>query len=233
MAQPLALSPARSVRIEQVGAERHPLLIIDDCLADPAAVRAIAARAPFAPIGPHYPGLRSPVPQAAVAPLLDPLADLLAETFALPARPVYDECYLSIVTLAAGALAPIQRLPHFDGVEADRLAVLLYLDPDARGGTAFYRQRSTGFETVDRERFAPFRTSLEAGIARHGIPGADYIRGDTPLYERIGAVAGAFNRAVAYRGNSLHCADLAADFVPAADPLTGRLTLNLFLRASG
>jgi hypothetical protein len=233
MAQPLALSPARSTRIEWIGAERKPLVIVDDCLAGPEAVRAIAARAPFAPIGPHYPGLRSPVPQAAVMPLLDPLAELLTQTFALPGPPTYDECYLSLVTLRAEQLAPIQRLPHFDGVEPDRLALLLYLDPAERGGTAFYRQRATAFETVDCERFEQFRRELETGIAAHGIPPAAYIRSDTPLYERIGEVAGRFNRAVIYHGNSLHCADLAADFAPTADPLAGRLTLNLFLRAAG
>ena len=50
---------------------------------------------------------------------------------------------------------------------------------------------------------------------------------------RLAQVAGKFNRAIVYRGNSLHCADLAADFEPLADPLSGRLTLNLFLRAKG
>lgn len=230
MAQPLALSSAPRDRIEQLGAERQPLLIIDDCLANPEAVRAIAARAPFAPIGPHYPGLRSPVPQAAIAPLLDPLADCLTATFSLPDRPQFDECFLSVVTLAPSELAPIQRLPHFDGVEPDRLAFLLYLDPLERGGTAFYRQRRTGFETVCAQRFADFQSALEQDVAAHGMPEPDYIRGDTALYERIHAVAGRFNRAVVYHGNSLHCADLAADFVPEASPIGGRLTLNLFLR---
>jgi hypothetical protein len=37
------LDPDRAVRIEAIGAERQPLLIIDDCLADPQAWRAAAA----------------------------------------------------------------------------------------------------------------------------------------------------------------------------------------------
>ena len=136
------------------------------------------------------------------------------------------------MTTPARALQPIQRLPHFDGLERNRLAVLLYLDPAERGGTAFYRQRGTGFETVDSTRFAAFQTELESGIAQHGLPPSDYIRGDTALYEQVGTVSGKFNRAVVYHGNSLHCADLPADFEPPVDPLAGRLTLNLFLRTA-
>lgn len=51
------------------------------------------------------------------------------------------------------SLAPIQRLPHVDGLEPDRLAILVYLSGAETGGTAFYRQRATGYETVDAARF--------------------------------------------------------------------------------
>ena len=46
------------------------------------------------------------------------------------------------MTVQAVDLKPIQRFPHFDGVEASRLAVLLYLDQGETTGTAFYRQRA-------------------------------------------------------------------------------------------
>ena len=231
MAGPLTLAKGLSPRVEHIGHEHQPLLILDDCLADPDVVLAIAARAAFARHGPHYPGIRAVVPHAATDALIAPLADLLASTFALPGLPAFDECFLSLVTTAPQDLEPIQRLPHFDGLAPDRLAFLLYLDRAERGGTAFYRQRATGFETVTADRFDEFRDALERSAAQLGLPASDYIRGDTALYEQIGKIAGSFNRAVVYSGNSLHCADLAADFQPHADPLAGRLTLNLFLRA--
>jgi Family of unknown function (DUF6445) len=234
-AMPGPLKPATDLtpRVEHIGRERQPLLILDHCLANPDAVLAIAARASFARHGPHYPGIRASVPRVATDALIAPLADLLVSTFALPGLPGYDECFLSLVTTAPEDLQPIQRLPHFDGLEPDRLALLLYLDRAERGGTAFYRQRATGFETVTAERFTEFRDVLERGAAQQGLPASDYIRGDTALYQQAGKIAGRFNRAVVYRGNSLHCADLAADFEPHADPLAGRLTLNLFLRSTG
>jgi Family of unknown function (DUF6445) len=232
MASPLALSATALVTTEFFGQERQPMLVIDGFLANPQAVLAIAARAPFGLIGPHYPGIRSPVPQDAIGEMIESLSQSLTAAFALPGPPRFHECFLSLVTVAPAALQLIQRLPHFDGVEPDRLALLLYLDRAETGGTAFYRQRSTGFESVDSDHFAIFAAALQDDVARHGQPSADYIRGDTAIYEQTFAVAGRFNRAIIYRGNTLHCAHLPGGFTPADDPLTGRLTLNLFLRAT-
>lgn len=209
------------------------MLVIDDFLADPEAVLAIAARAPFKLIGPYYAGIRSPVPAAALALLIAGLTKRLTADFALPSAPRFHECYLSVVTLPAAQLQPIQRLPHFDGVDGNALALLLYLDRAETGGTAFYRHRSTGFESVDAGRLDRFTRMLEQDIARHGLPQQDYIRSDTAVYQRIATIDGRFNRAVVYRGNTLHCADLPAGFTPDPDPLLGRLTLNLFLRCAG
>lgn len=231
MATPLALSPAAKVTVEHFGNELHPLVIVDDALPNPGAVLGVAARHRYRPIGPFYPGVRAPVSEAVAMALVAPLLDTLRETFALAARPRYFEAFLSLVTIAPQDLAPIQRLPHFDGVEDDRIAVLLYLDRHERGGTAFYRQRVTGFEAVDAGGYEAYRSALDAGVATHGLPAAAYISGDTALFAQILAVPGRFNRLIAYRGNTLHCAALAPDFAPVFDPVEGRLTFNLFLRA--
>ena len=229
MSSPLALSAAQSAQSSRFGNERQVLVTIDDALCDPDLVVAIAARHAFQPIGPFYPGIRAAVSEAVSAPLLGGLADMLTTAFDLDRQPRFLECFLSIVTAGPQTLAPIQRLPHFDGTEPERIAVLLYLDRAERGGTAFYRQRSTGFESVGPDRFDEYKRELEAGIAREGMPDAAYIAGDTALFEQVHRIEGRYNRLVAYRGNTLHCADLAPGFVPQPDPEHGRLTLNLFL----
>ncbi len=231
MSGPLALSPAATVEVTSFGTERQPMLVVEDALSDPEGVVAIAARHSYRPIGPFHPGVRAPVSEAVAMELVAPLMNRLIETFALTAPPNYFECYLSVVTTAPGDLAPIQRLPHFDSVEPGRIAVLLYLDATERGGTAFYRQRATDFESIDAGRFDSYRTALDKGVAAHGIPPATYITGDTALFEQIHVVAGRFNRMIVYRGNTLHCAALGPGFAPVADPANGRLTLNLFLRS--
>ena len=154
---------------------------------------------------------------------------LLAEHFALDPAPAVSESYYSLVTTAPADLAPIQRLPHFDGVEARRIAVLLFLGHGEQGGTAFYRQRATGYETVDASRLDRYRAALDTDVRTHGLPDAGYIADDTPLYERIAVQPAVFNRAIVYAGNTLHCAYLPPEVALHTDPLAGRLTLNLFL----
>jgi len=229
VSSPLALSPDCRPELSHFGEERQPILTVAGTLADPEAVIAIAARHRFGVHGPYYPGLRAPVSEAIAMPLVTPLLAALERAFDLFRPPRYRECFLSVVTQAPEQLAPIQRLPHFDGVERERLAVLLYLDRGERGGTGFYRQRGTGFESVDAERLDTYRAALESDVARHGLPGAAYIAGDTAIFARTHLVEGAFNTMAIYRGNTLHCAALATDFVPDPDPAKGRLTLNLFL----
>jgi hypothetical protein len=229
MSSPLDLSPQAEVSVAHFGEERQPLLEVTGALPDPEAVIDIAARHRFGQHGPFYPGLRAPVSEAISMPLVAPLLGYLVDAFTLSRAPRYCECFLSVVTHAPGSLAPIQRLPHFDGVEPERLAVLLYLDRTERGGTAFYRQRATGFESVDADRFEAYRTSLEAEIARTGLPDPQYIAGDTDTFVQTHRIDGWFNSLVVYRGNTLHCACLPRDFAPDPDPRSGRLTLNLFL----
>ena len=229
MESPLALSPRATFSTETFGLEAQPVVTVFEALADADAVVEIAARHRFGTHGPFYPGIRAAVSEKIAMPLVEPLLERLIEVFALPRPPLFRECYLSVVTHAPAELSPIQRLPHFDGTERERLAVLLYLDKAQRGGTAFYRQRATGFESVDGERFDGYRSQLEAAIAKHGLPGPAYISGDTEIFEQIHRVSDTFNSMVIYRGNTLHCADLKPDFMPDPDPKLGRLTLNLFL----
>ena len=229
MASPLALSATARLDLVSLGDEAQPLVVADQALADVDLVRAIAARHQYQPIGPHYPGVRAAVSEAIAMPLVQPILADLQRVFDLSALPRYGECYLSLVTIAPHDLAPIQRLPHFDGLEPERIAVLLYLDPAESSGTGFYRQRATGFESVNAGRFAAYEAQLRADIAAFGMPSPAYIGGDSPLFEQFHRVDGGLNRMVAYRGNQLHCASLPDGFAPVADPSKGRLTLNLFL----
>lgn len=223
------LNPRAAIRVVRHGKEAQPVIVIDDMLAAPERWREAAARARYAPIGPHYPGIRAVVPGPAAAAIREALATHIGETFALDPVPPLFECFFSIVTTPPRVLAPIQRLPHVDGLEADRIAILIYLSGAEQGGTAFYRQRATGFETVDAARFPAFEAALKAGVAEHGVPPAAYIAGDTPLYERIAAYEARPNRALVYRSHALHCAAIPPGAALAADPVHGRLSVNAFL----
>jgi hypothetical protein len=215
--------------LHRQGREQRPLLVLDDFWSDPHALREDAASLRMGEIGPHYPGVRAAVPARLAETMRRRIAPLLTEHFGLDPAPGVSEAYYSLVTTAPADLAPIQRLPHFDGVEPRRIAVLLFLGEGEQGGTAFYRQRETGYESVDAARLGSFKDTLARGVQTHGMPDASYIAGDTPLYERIAVQPARFNRALVYAGNTLHCAYLPPEVALSADPMRGRLTLNLFL----
>jgi hypothetical protein len=212
------------------GTEGEPIVIIDGFALDPDAVREDAAMLAYAPMGIHYPGIRAEIHFAAARRTVAKIAPIARDIFGAPALEVAEGFY-SLVTTPPGELTPIQRLPHFDGVEPERLALLHYLTPHAPGGTAFYRHRRTGFETVTRERLPAYRRVLEDELARTGLPAPTYIDGDTPLFEQIARIEGRYNRAILYRGNRLHCAWLPPGTRFASDVVSGRLTMNLFLEA--
>ena len=220
-----------TITIERHGVEQQPVVVIDG-FADAERFRDDAAFLSFAPIGPHYPGIRALVAPALLRPLLERLSPIAREVFGGAVLEVVDAFY-SIVTTPPHALAPIQRLPHFDEVSPTRLALLHYLSPDESSGTAFYRHRSTGFESIDASRLPTYRQHLDADLHRHGLPDAGYIAGDTPVFAQVARLAGRFNRAILYRSNTLHCADLPGDMALDPDPETGRLTVNTFLDTRG
>lgn len=221
------LNPTARIASHSVGHGGEPVLVIDDALADLHWWQSDAVAGCFQPVGPYYPGTRAPMPTTATEALVSALAPHIAALFGV--MPPIFENYYSLVTTKPGALLPIQRLPHFDGVERDRLAILLYMSGCGAGGTAFYRQRSTGFETIDAGRYAQYEAALSRDVALHGLPGAAYIAGDSSMFECIGTCQARPNRIVVYRGHLLHCAAITRPDLLTDDPSTGRLTANIFL----
>ncbi len=218
-----------TIRIERIGNEQQPVIVIDDFVDAPERLRAAAEASDYQMMGRHYPGLRAEVAADEVEAFLSPIQALIAETFGFGGPTRVISAGYSIVTTQPADLTPIQRLPHFDGLEGERVALLHYLNGQAQGGTAFYRHRGTGFETISAERHAAYDAALHREVAQHGLPGPAYISGDTPLYERIARFEAKPNRALIYRGHLLHCADLPDDLDFTPDPKTARLTVNTFL----
>ena len=221
-----------TVSFHQQGDEREPVVVIDGFAPDPQRFVDDAGLLRFAPMGLHYPGIRAAVPLALLTPLLDALAPVITDVFGFSSVEIA-EAFYSLVTTSPEALTPIQRLPHFDGVEPERLALLHYLARDERSGTAFFHHRTTGFETITAARLPAYRTALAGDLQREGMPAPAYIAGDTGLFAETAQYQGLFNRAILYRGNSLHCARLPHDLNLSPDPAQGRLTVNTFLTGCG
>lgn len=216
-------------RILQFGEERQPVVVFDDFAPAPEAWIDDAAMLSYSRIGVHYPGVRAEVHPRMKERFLASVMPVAQTVFGVAPVPGLVEACYSIVTTPPADLTPTQSLPHFDSTDPNRLALLHYLSPGERGGTAFYRHRATGFESVSQDRLAHYAAAIDREIAEQGVPEADYIRGSTPQFEQILHIGARFNRAVLYRGNTIHCADIPPGMALPADPYRGRLTINTFL----
>jgi hypothetical protein len=221
--------PEFTIQRLSIGAERAPLLVIDNVVADPDELVDIAASKTFTNVATYYPGVRAKVPLSVQQFILGTLHAELRGVFGLKAAPRFTGCHFSIVTTPTDKLDFHQRIPHTDSGNSDELALIHYLFRADLGGTAFFRHRKTGFEVVDESRKADYLRQVEADRPEmeRGPPG--YIHGDTPFYECISQQAGLFNRMLVYRRTSLHSGALGPEFVPNLDPRQGRLSINGFI----
>ena len=216
-------------KIATIGRECQPVIVIDDFVPDPEQLRVRAEAMVYQPMGRHYPGLRAQVAEQDVMAFLEPVLELIATTFEFPDIPAVISAGYSIVTTPPAALTPIQRIPHIDGLERERIALLHFLSRPDQGGTTFWRHRSTGFETIDADRHPVYDAALHRDVAQYGLPEAGYIAHETAMYECIARFEAVPNRALVYRSHALHCADLPADLDLTPDPRRARLTVNTFL----
>jgi hypothetical protein len=225
------MTAAPSPTIGRIGHEGEPIIVIDGFSSNPAALVEQAGSKTFGVLGPHYPGVRAPQAASYLAERMDLLQSVMATAFGLQDGANLIECNYSLVTTPPEDLQPLQSLPHFDSTDPGRIAILHYLCDKSGGGTAFYRHRSTGFETISPSRLEDYSGMLEADIARRGPPRPGYVQGDTALFEQTFRVDAAFNRLVIYRGWTLHAALIPEGRALPADPRGGRLTINTFLQA--
>jgi Family of unknown function (DUF6445) len=226
----LDLHPNISIQRLTVGADKTPLLVIDNFVADPDRLVRRAANRMYAQGGRYYPGIRAEAPLSYQQLFTQKLRGLLFEYFELRGSDfTFPMCHYSVVTSSTDKLEFLQRIPHFDSSNRNALASVHYLFRGDLGGTAFYRHRSTGFEYIDESRKERYFQNLNEENAGPHSPAPGYINGDTPLFEQIGKQDGVFNRILIYPRNILHSASLSADFIPDPNPTTGRLSINCFL----
>jgi hypothetical protein len=226
-----SLRPDPSFSLERIGLEREPVMLVDGTMRHAAAlVDYAASEVSFDPVwGPSggYPGIRAPAPLNYVEALVRALDPKIRRAFGLDrVKLARAECSFSLVTLPPDRLAPLQRIPHVDTTDPLQFALLHYLCDARHGGTAFYRHRETGFETLTPER----QPAYEAARARElGEASPAYIDSDSPHYQRTAAFDAKFDRVLVYRSRTFHSGRIAAGQLLSEDPRHGRLTANIFI----
>ena len=216
----------------RVGEEQYLVIIIDDFLNNPSDILKYATQglAFFSQEDDFYPGIKKAlavdyannVADFCNLQLLKKFKDITGKNLAV------NVCDLSITTTYPEDLLPIQCIPHFDTADSNQLAIVHYLFKSPLGGTSFYRHRYTGFESIDKQRFRSYTTTLEREATTVGFPKTQYINSDSVLFKRIASIEAKFNRAIFYHSNVLHSGDIQIYDDLSADPLTGRLTATNF-----
>jgi hypothetical protein len=219
------------LHVDRVGRDLAPVIVIDDAWADARGLfEHAAARTDYGASSLYYPGVRCAAPREYGQGIVDSLSEVIRRELGVAGELRITDCVISLVTTPPGKLVPFQRVPHYDSTDPNRIALLHYLCD--RGGTSFYRHRSSGTETVTASGEQDYILAVNAEVRASGMPPPAYVDGDTGLFERIGRYEAAFNRVLIYRGSMLHSVNVPADFVPDPDPRTGRLSVNTFLLAT-
>ena len=218
--------------LEAIGTEASPIVIIDGFAPDPDSLCAVARQTPLAPLGDYYPGVRGRLPAGYLEQVLPLLSPVLRRVYGFDGKVRVLRSLVSMATSHSSELTLAQRVPHIDGTSGSLIAIIHYLFVGDQGGTAFFRQRSTGIERVSADRHQLFLSAMQADFNRDGEPESGYVGFSSPHFERIGMVEPQYNRAAIYPGNLLHCAALPNDRRLEPSPQSGRLTIATFLETA-
>ena len=217
---------AIEITARRVGADGEPVVIIDGFHPDPDALVSAAVGRTFVQAERHYPGVRAELPDDYMLTTRKVIASVLGDVFACRKAIGVLDASFSLVTTPPSQLTMMQRLPHVDSVRSGRFALVHYLtDGD---GTAFFRHRSTGFESISEARSTEYFARLNEELRNLGPPAVAYLCDSNPLFERISLVPAQTNRAVIYRSSLLHSGAISPDAGLSADPARGRLTATAF-----
>jgi hypothetical protein len=229
----VSAAEAQAASILRIGRGKHPVLVIDNFLADPNAARKLALGLEYSPPKSFYPGVRVHVPidGGAFLSMIGGFPDapaLLSKTWS----------YFSLIDTLEQRLAPSQVIPHIDGT---CLAATLYLNTNERshGGTAFYRHRRTEEEKIveGNSRYLAIAKQMSGlpDLARFtGLSSepARWLADSNDTWEQIGLVEMRYNRLALYDGRLLHSPCIRDRHAFSGGVVALRLTLNIFARFS-
>ncbi len=221
-----------SYDVKTYGTQSEKVVVIDNFIEDFEAIRQMGRSAQFTSQGGFYPGVQAAGNMNYIAPSSQILLDIIQNVFDFRQGLRVESCAYALVSQPADTLHPLQRIPHYDAQEGELFALLHYIQGPENAGTAFYRHKRTGFETVTPNRADSYQKALEADFKEYGHPQNAYIDGHTDAFEMMLSIKARPNRAIFYRGRTLHSGIIPKDMLLSEDPQKGRMTLNSFLWAA-
>ncbi len=217
------------VEVKKFGHEKEPIVIIDNFSSHFDSLKNDAFSVKFLSAAAGYPGIRSQRNPQYLSEHGGLLGDVAKHVFGFQLGMSFESLDYSIVTIAPQDLDVRQRIPHYDDTSSSVLALMHYMLPQESGGTAFYRHKATGFESITPQRSNEYAASLALELQNDANHNIGYIYGSNDQFEMIGEIESLPNRLILYRGRMLHSGCIAKDATLSPDPSIGRLTINGFL----
>ena len=229
----ISLNSACSREIRVLGDEKTPVIVIDDpILSTDELVQYASQQADFSSDNEFlYPGIRAELPEEYARGLGPDLIALISHVYNTPRsyKPHLIHKLFSLVTEQPEDLGLLQRVPHFDNRSPYYFATVHYLGSEDHGGTGFFRHRPTQYERITDDRYESYVQAANSHMEANGVPAEKYIDGPDDHYELIGEIEHRPNRLAIYPSNLLHSGLIRPDRDIDKNPISGRLTANLFL----
>jgi hypothetical protein len=221
--------PEPQVSIRHIGREGEPIVLIDRFSGNADQLLQAGQAAHYQDAGASYPGLRSWADPSYLDCRRNLMMQIMQQVFGFSKGAGLKVSTFSLVTTPQQALTPLQRIPHYDHADGEVIAIMHYLLGPETGGTAFYRHRRTGFETITPAREGAYNAGLAKDEQAYGMPPKRYCYGDTDWFEMVDEVEAQPDRLILYRGRQLHSGVIPNAEKLSANPKQGRLTINMFL----
>ncbi len=229
---PYSVNRAATPYLNHVGQEKTPIFILDNFLENLSeSLLKDVEKLEFDQATTYYPGIRAKLPEEYILAVAQALVPVMQKIYAIPENykiEFYDS-YYSLVTLNPADLMVEQQIPHFDGADKYRFALLHYINPNPHGGTAFYRHNKTGMERIYEEQADTFLSSVSQYFSEHTGQESKYIDSSNTQFTKIGEIPYVQNRMAIYPGNLLHSGVINPDVDVDPSPVSGRLTANIFI----
>jgi hypothetical protein len=179
----------------------------------------------------YYPGIRAGLPERYVIDVLQPIYQHICVVYDIPVhlQLTPQELYYSLLTDDESQLGLNQRIPHFDTSRPYYFAILHYLNERPHGNTGLFRHIPTGLECIDDHNVESYLTATQDFIDKNGLPPQSYITSSTEHFELYHEIEYKPNRLVIYPGQLLHSTLVCLDTDLDPNPVTGRLTGNIFI----
>ena len=220
---------AISYHVERFGVEQEPILVIDNYTESIGRLLRRAHAASYKATSAYYPGVQAPEDSNYLGMRGADLMHLMRTIFDVKGSIEIESCNYALVCRPRDKLESAQCLPHFDANDPLLFASVHYIQAHESAGTAFYKHRKTGFETITENRKDIYKEALQNDFAQYGPPPKNYFYGSDERYEKIGEISAKPDRLILYRGCTLHSGCISEHVTLTPDKDKARITLNSFL----